>query len=77
MTRSGEEWLFDEGRRLRCRVLENVETWGQTVVRVWYPEIQTVLLVSPERLKPIEAFRISDAEISYVAAAARVADALQ
>ena len=58
MTRSGEEWLFDEGRRLRCRVLENVETWGRTAVRVWYPEIQTVLLISPERLKPIEAFRI-------------------
>ena len=77
MTRSGEEWLFDEGRRLRCRVLENVETWGRTAVRVWYPEIQTVLLISPERLKPIEALRISDAEISYVAAAARVADALQ
>lgn len=71
------EWFFDEGRRLRCRVLERVETWGQTTVRVWYPEIQSVLLVSPEILKSIEDLRIDDSEIAYLTAAARVADALR
>lgn len=71
-----EEWFFDEERRLRCRVLERVETWGQTTVRVWYPEIQSVLLVSPETLKPIDGLRINDIEIAYRTAAARVSDAI-
>jgi SNF2 family DNA or RNA helicase len=70
------EWHFDEVRRLRCRVLEHVDTWGQTAVRVWYPEAQTILLVALEQLKPVEDLRTSPQEIAYVTAAAKVADAL-
>lgn len=70
------EWFFDEGRRLRCRVLEHVDTWGQKAVRVWYPEAQTILLVAPEQLKPVKDLRTSAKEIAYITAAAKVADAL-
>jgi len=73
---SGGEWLYDEGRRLRCQVLEHVDAWGQTAVRVWYPEAQTILLVAPEQLKPVEDLRTSPQEIAYIAAAAKIADAL-
>src|ERR1700676_1569264 len=73
----GGEWYFDEGRRLRCQVLEHVDTWGQTAVRVWYPEAQTILLVAPEQLKPVEDLRTSPQEIAYITAAAKVADALE
>ena len=70
------EWFFDEGRRLRCRVLERLELWDRVAVRLWYPEIQGVLLASPETLKPIESLRINETEIAYLAAAARVSDAI-
>jgi superfamily II DNA or RNA helicase len=73
---SGGEWLYDEGRRLRCQVLERADTWGHTAVRVWYPEAQTIQLVAPEQLKPIEDLRTSSQEIAYITAAAKVADAL-
>ena len=70
------EWHFDEGRHLRCRVLEGVNTWGQTAVRVWYPEAQIILLVAPEQLKPVEDLRTSPQEIVYITVAAKVADAI-
>jgi superfamily II DNA or RNA helicase len=57
--------------------LEQVNTWGQTAVRVWYPEAQTILLVAPEQLKPVEDLRTSPQEIAYITAAAKVADALE
>jgi superfamily II DNA or RNA helicase len=70
------EWFYDEDRRLRCQVLEYVHTWGQKAVRVWYPEAQSILLITPERLKPVEDLRIGPQEIAYIAAATKVADAL-
>lgn len=70
------DWLYDESRRLRCRVVECVETWGQRVVRVWYPETQAIALVASELLRPIESLQIDAEEIAFVSAAARVADAL-
>jgi superfamily II DNA or RNA helicase len=57
-------------------MLEHVDTWGQTLVRVWYPEAQTILLVAPDQLKPIEDLRTTAKEIAYITAAAKVADAL-
>lgn len=77
MQLSDGEWFFDEGRRLRCRMLERVDTWGQTAVRVWYPEAQTILLIDPVQLKPVGELRASSQEIAYVTAAAKVADALE
>ena len=71
------EWFFDQHRRLRCRVLEQVSNWGHSVVRVWFPETATVLLVDSSHLKPIGELRASPEEIAYVTAAARVADAIE
>lgn len=73
---SDGEWLYDEGRRLRCRVLEHVDTWGLTALRVWYPEAHAIALVGPDKLKPIEDLRTSQEEIAYITAAAKVADSL-
>ena len=77
MQSSGEAWFFDETRRMHCRALEYVSTWGRSAVRVWYPDTETLALAPPESLKPIQSLRISDTEISYLAAGARVADAIQ
>lgn len=73
----GGQWLYDERRRLRCRMLEHINTWGQTAVRVWYPETQTILLVASEQLKPVEDLRTSPQEIAYITAAAKIADAIE
>jgi superfamily II DNA or RNA helicase len=76
MTDAGH-WFFDEGRRLRCRVLEEISTWGRPVARVWFPEAGAVLLVDSSHLKPIDELRASPEEIAYITAAARVADAIE
>jgi SNF2 family DNA or RNA helicase len=73
---SDGKWLYDAGRRMRCRLLEHVDAWGQTAVRVWYPEAHAIALVGPDKLNPIEDLRTSQEEIAYITAAARVADAL-
>ena len=73
---STEEWLFDEERHLPCRLLQRVEIWGRVAARVWYPDTQQVLLVSPEVLKPAESLRITNTEISYLTAAARVRESV-
>lgn len=75
MQYSGGEWLYDQSRRMRCRVLECVDTWGHSAVRVWYPETQTILFTAAEQLTSIENLRTNQEEISYVAAAAKVAEA--
>jgi superfamily II DNA or RNA helicase len=76
MQLSGGEWFYDEGRRQRCRALEQVNTWGHTAVRAWYPEAQTIVLADPEQLIRIEDLRMSPAEIAYITAATKIADAL-
>jgi len=73
----GATWFVDEQRRLRCRVLEQVSTWGRTVARAWYPEADAVLLVDPSHLKPVEELRAGPEEIAYITAAGRVADAIE
>jgi len=71
------QWFFDERRRLRCRMLEQVSTWGQSLARLWYPEAGAVLLADPSHIKPIQDLRATPEEISYVTAAARVAESLE
>ncbi|MBM3300479.1 MAG: DEAD/DEAH box helicase, partial [Deltaproteobacteria bacterium] len=60
-----------------CQVIETQRLWGQTTCRVWLPSQDTVVRAEAERLKPLnEAGGLSQAGVTYVAAAARVADAL-
>ena len=53
-----------------------VDKWGRTALRVSYLKTQTILLVAPKQLKPVEELRTSRQEIAYFATAAKVADAL-
>lgn len=59
-------WFYENSRRLRCRVLEHVGTWGQQAVREWYPEAQTILLVDPGLLTPVEQLPTSPQGGAYV-----------
>jgi superfamily II DNA or RNA helicase len=74
---AGEWWLsldHDEP----CRIVETERLWGQTACLIWLPRRGAAVRVPGSRLKPIEA---SDAgllhRLSFAAAAARIADALE
>lgn len=62
-----------------CKVVERQALWGTTVLHVWIPGQDAVLRVPEHRLLPLDLDRSAStiAELGYLAAAARVADALE
>jgi SNF2-related domain len=70
-------WYYSTDHRQLCQVIETQTLWGETLCRVWLPEQGTVVRVSASRLRAIaEAGLTTSDSIAYVAAAARVMDAL-
>ena len=68
-------WSPDHGQL--CQVIEAQMLWGETTCRVWLPGRDSVVRIPASRLKSLEsAGTRSPDSIAYVAAAARVADAL-
>ena len=64
--------------RLRTagEVIEASTLWGQTRFRVWLPERDAIVSVGSEDLVPIDDASPSADRLMYLAAAARIADAL-
>ncbi len=79
MASGNGEWRCLAATGETCRVLEEVSLWGTTLLSVWLPTSGVVVQVPPEALRPLEdaAPGHPHAHISYVAAAARIADALE
>ncbi|MDA8239285.1 MAG: helicase-related protein [Nitrospiraceae bacterium] len=72
-----KSWYYSPDHGQLCQVIEAQSLWGETTCRVWLPGRDSVVRVSASRLKPLESAGIcSPDNIAYVAAAARVADAL-
>jgi superfamily II DNA or RNA helicase len=70
-------WFWSEEHRQLCKVVETQTLWGNTFYRVWLPTQNTVVRIRAESLKPLTEVGLSSpAGISYIAAAARIADAL-
>ncbi len=70
-------WCYSPDHGQVCRVIEAQTLWGETICRVWLPGSDSVVRVPASRLKPLESTDIgSPDDIAYVAAAARVIDAL-
>ncbi len=70
-------WAFSEDFGQICQVIESQTLWGETTCRVWLPSRDSVVRIAASRLKSIDSVSTgSPDEIAYVAAAARVADAL-
>ncbi|MBA2244940.1 MAG: DEAD/DEAH box helicase family protein [Gemmatimonadetes bacterium] len=70
-------WLWSEEHRQPCQVIEAQSLWGGTVYRVWLPEPDAVVRIPAERLTTLaRASSVTAAHLTYLAAAARVADAL-
>jgi hypothetical protein len=78
-SRSGEvnSWHYSPDHGQLCQVIEVQTLWGETTCRVWLPESDSVVRIPASRLRPLEgAGAGSPDHVAYVAAAARVADAL-
>lgn len=70
-------WYYSPDHGQICKVIESQTLWGETTCRVWLPGRDSVVRLPAARLKPLEsAGSGSPDNIAYVAAAARVADAL-
>jgi superfamily II DNA or RNA helicase len=70
-------WYYSPDHGQLCQVIEAQTLWGETTCRVWLPGRDSVVRIPASRLKPLEsACTGSPDEIAYIAAAARVADAL-
>jgi hypothetical protein len=70
-------WYYSPDHGQLCQVIETQTLWGDTTCRVWLPGSDSVVRIPANNLKPLEdAVTLTPAGITYVAAAARVADAL-
>ncbi|MDP2644052.1 MAG: helicase-related protein [Desulfobacterales bacterium] len=75
-----DDWQFSTVHNSACKVIEEQTLWGQTVCRVWLPNQDTVVRVSRSALRPFNTDlqpEIEAGRISYVAAAAKVAEVLE
>jgi superfamily II DNA or RNA helicase len=70
-------WYFSTDHGQLCQVIETQALWGETTCRVWLPGRDTVVRVPASRLASLEDSGTGTADsITYIASAARVADAL-
>ena len=71
------DWVYGKDHGQLCQVIETQTLWGDTTCRVWLPDTDSVVRIPAANLKPLEDAETGTlAGIVYVAAAARVADAL-
>ena len=71
------QWFYSIDHHSICQVIESQTLWGETTCRIWLPGRDSVVRIPASRLKPLESAGTgSPDDIAYVAAAARVADAL-
>ena len=71
------DWVWSNEHRQAGRVVEAHELWGDAHCRVWLPVTEALVRVRAERLEPAARAAVpGKAWLAYVAAAARVAEAL-
>jgi superfamily II DNA or RNA helicase len=70
-------WFYSPDHQQLCQVIEAQTLWGETTCRVWLPGRDSVVRIPASRLKSLESAGTGSPDnIAYIAAAARVADAL-
>ncbi len=71
------EWAWSIDHRQACRIVEAHDLWGQTIYRVWLPGRDSVVRIPASRLKSLDGRGTGSPDnIAYIAAGARLADAL-
>ncbi|MBC7294441.1 MAG: DEAD/DEAH box helicase, partial [Thermoleophilia bacterium] len=77
MAEVNSHWYYIPDHNQLCQVIDTQTLWGETICRVWLPGTGTVLRIPASRLRPLHEAGIATPDhIAYLAAAARVADAL-
>jgi len=70
-------WYYSPDHRQFCQVIETQTLWGETTCRVWLPGRDSVVRIPASRRTPLESTDTGSPDnIAYIAAAARVAEAL-
>ena len=71
-------WHYSTVHNTVCKVIDEQTLWGQTICRVWLPNQDAVVRVPRFTLQPLAArpLSLSTHHISYVSAAAKVAEIL-
>ena len=70
-------WYYSPDHGQICQVIEAQTLWGEATCTAWLPDLNSMVCIPASRLKPLEsAVATSPDRIAYIAAAARVADAL-
>ncbi|AEH61152.1 helicase domain protein [Methanosalsum zhilinae DSM 4017] len=75
-----KEWQYSTIHNSPCKVIEEQNLWGNIVYRIWLPNQDTVVRVPQSALRPLTAEiqpEIEANRITYVAAAAKVAEVLE
>lgn len=72
------DWTWSVEHHEVCRIVDAQTLWGETLYRVWLPTKDAVVRVHAKQLQPLDSLHhaLRTSHLSYVAAAARVADAL-
>jgi SNF2 family DNA or RNA helicase len=71
------QWFYSPDHQQLCQVIEAQTLWGETTCRVWLPGRDSVVRIPASKLKSLESAGTGSPDnIAYIAAAARVADAL-
>ena len=71
------DWVWSDRHHEAARVVEAETLWGESFYRVWLPASDVVARVRMAELRPVsQAAEASAAHVAYVAAAARVVEAL-
>ena len=69
------QWLWSIEHRQPCKVVEVSRLWDDATYHVWLPATESVVRVTSDRLKPVDAAEAGHpARIRYVLYAARIAN---
>ena len=75
-----DTWIYSTIHNSTGKVLEEQVLWGKCICRIWLPSSDTVVKVPKDSLKPVYTDldpEIEKARMSYIAAAAKVAEVLE
>ncbi len=70
------DWVFVHSHHAYGKIVDRSNLWGNTSFRVWLPTSDSVFRVDASSLSPAQSSVLSTHQLTYLAAAARVADAL-
>ncbi len=70
------DWVLIHPQKSLGKIIEKVSLWGNLVFRIWLPSTDSIIRVDASALSPAQSSVLSAHHLTYLAAAARVADAL-